>query len=127
MITFFACLYPFLPFCFCTPRGVFPVGMRARLLLNDIWNYIQLLSKLALYIVDRVTVKVNGHLAKGQSPPRSRSTKLYAEGTAAQIKLNIVSQTYDSKIFLKKADGHSNQKDKNVFSYTNVWARDLFI
>ena len=37
-------------------------------------------------MVDRVTVKVKGHLVKSQSPPRSRSTKLDAEGTAAQIK-----------------------------------------
>ena len=46
---------------------------------------------------------------------------------AQQLKLNIVSRTYDREIFLKKADRHSNQKDTNVFSYRNVWARDLFI
>ena len=46
---------------------------------------------------------------------------------AQQLKLNIVSRTYDGKFFLKKPEGHSNQKDTNIFSYRNVWARDLFI
>ena len=46
---------------------------------------------------------------------------------AQQLKLNIVSRAYDSRNFLEKADGHSNQKDTNVISYRNVYARDLFI
>ena len=94
-------LYPFLPFGFCTPRGVCPVRMRALLLLNDILNYIQLLSYLAPYIVDRVTVKVNGHLVKGQSPPSSHSMKLNAEGTAAQVKHS--QSNIWQEIFLEKS------------------------
>ena len=46
---------------------------------------------------------------------------------AQQLKLNIVSRIYDRKNFLEKTDGHSNQKDTNLFSSRNVWARDLFI